>query len=592
MPQTASKPPSSTLDAPQTTLALISVAGPRVINHTLTPPGPVTLGRRAGNTLQLLEKDSVSREHAMLVTDTPRQPKNPDTSAFHPTTGGASGVGGGGGWFLVDRGSRHGTRLNGIKLKPDQRYPIEPDDLIEMAPWVFQVVNPALRGTDSRLSQTFDDTTHSSNGNITLVEPAAANKSTGQWMNLLLDCAESIHDADTEVQLATSVLEAAIRGTGYTNAAILRPMTDDANVTVLAAHGSFTSQADGPSFSRSLIRRAAVEGLPTRLTRQQSDPDLAVSVFELGIDEALCVPLKLGPTVAGFLYLDNRHGTGRAAKLSTDATQFAVRLAQIAALALSNLMRLDLQKRYARVESDLAAAAEAQAFVLPQRTGSISGITYTGESRPGRVISGDFFDVIPLNEQRLAITLGDVAGKGVAASVLMTAAQGYIHAAFSHTHDPAKVVTALNTFLQARCADSRFITLWAAVIDIQQRTLTYVDAGHGYALLRRPEGELLTLADRGGPPIGIASSFDYPAATLELYPGGSLLIVSDGMVEQQAQPDDEGRAEEFGFPRIQSIINQLPPQTCPVQTLFTAIEQHAGRTQLADDATAVALQWA
>ncbi|QDU71401.1 SpoIIE family protein phosphatase [Mucisphaera calidilacus] len=556
-------------------IALVSVAGPRAVTHHLKPPGPVTIGRRAGNALQLVETDSVSREHATLVAERHTDPN--DTPR----------------WFLIDRHSRHGTRLNGIRIQPEQRYPIQPDDLIELTPWVFQVVDPNLRNRQRKLSQTFDDTTWRGDAQITLIpEDQHPQARTGPWMNILITCAETIHAATSEQEVAHAALEAAALGTGYTNAAILRPMTDDGSVPVVAARGDFAAQDQTPSFSRSLIRRAADEGLPTRLSRQQSDTDLAVSVFELGIDEALCVPLKLGTTVAGFLYLDNRHGSASGQRMPTETTDFAVRLAQIVALALSNLMRLDLQQRYARVEHDLAAAAEAQSFVLPERTGTVGPITYAGESRPGRIVSGDFFDVIPLDDHRIALTLGDVVGKGIAASVLMTASQGYVHAAFHNDDNPASVAIALNTFLEGRCADHHFVTLWAAVIDLHQKTLTYVDAGHGYAMIRSADNTVTPLNKAGGLPIGVDPTYTYKPQTIPLAPAGCLVIVSDGIVEQQGRPDDRGYAEEFGFTRLQQLIRYIPDTNCPVDTIYQHVCDHAGTPHLADDATIVAANWA
>lgn len=556
-------------------LAIISVAGPRTVNHVLAPPGPVTIGRRAGNTLQLIEKDSVSREHAMLVTE------RYQGSGDEPPR-----------WFLIDRNSRHGTRLNGIRIKPEQRYPIQVDDLIEMTPWVFQVVCPQHREQQRKLSQTFDDTTYQgNNAQITLVPDNHDQSQAGPWMNILISCAETIHAATSEQEVAHAAIEAATLGTGFANAAILRPMTEDGNVPVVAARGNFASESGTPGFSRSLIRHAGAQGLPTRLTRQHSDPDITHSILELGIDEALCVPLKLGTTVAGFLYLDNRRGSGQGKRIPVEATEFAVRLAQIVALALSNLMRLDLQQRYARVEHDLAAAAEAQSFVLPERTGKVGVITYVGESRPGRIISGDFFDVIPLDEHRLAITLGDVVGKGIAASVLMTAAQGFVHAAFRHMDDPAEVTKSLNGFLEGRCADHHFITLWAGVIDTQSRSLTYVDAGHGYATLRHEDGEIVRLNEEGGPPISVISDYPYKPHSVAIQPSGCLVVVSDGIIEQQGRPDESGYAEEFGYDRLQTLLKDRGPTDCAVDTLYKQVCDHAGSVQLADDATIVAASW-
>ena len=83
-----------------------------------------------------------------------------------------------------------------------------------------------------------------------------------------------------------------------------------------------------------------------------------------------------------------------------------------------------IERRQARFESELAAAAVAQRWILPKRLSTACGFCVTGESRPGAYVGGDFFDVIPLSDTKLAVALGDVTGHGIAASVLMTAAQG------------------------------------------------------------------------------------------------------------------------------------------------------------------------
>jgi len=133
-------------------------------------------------------------------------------------------------------------------------------------------------------------------------------------------------------------------------------------------------------------------------------------------------------------------------------------------LALANLKRIDMERRSALLEADLKAAATAQQWILPQRQGHIGPFRYSGESRPGRHVGGDFFDIIPLKDDRLAIAIGDVSGKGVTASVLMTTAQGFLHAALEESGDPQHAVTRLNHFIHERSESNKFVTLWVGVL--------------------------------------------------------------------------------------------------------------------------------
>ena len=267
-------------------------------------------------------------------------------------------------------------------------------------------------------------------------------------------------------------------------------------------------------------------------------------------------------------------------------------LGRIASLALANLKRVEMERRAAEIDADLNAAAAAQKWILPARERTVAGFRVVGESRPGRGVGGDFFDVVELGPRRLAVALGDVSGKGVSAGVLMTATQGYLHAALQQSCGGpgpcppaalADVVARLAAFVNPRRPASRFVTLWVAVLDADAGTLTYVDAGHGLGMLRHADGRVEELAEAGGVPVGILPDAAYDAATVPLAPGDSVLIVSDGLSEQPAPT--AGHADEFGPARIATALATDSPD--PVAALFTAVVAHAGTDKLADDATAV-----
>src|SRR5690606_26649154 len=200
--------------------------------------------------------------------------------------------------------------------------------------------------------------------------------------------------------------------------------------------------------------------------------------------------------------------------------------------ALSNLKRKEIEQRHAMMQAELHAGAEAQRWILPKRQGAFGSIAYIGESRPGLHLGGDFFDVIPLGEDRLAVSLGDVTGKGVSASVLMTTSQGFLHAALQQHGDPHRAVMDLCRFVHPRRPENKFVTLWVGVFDGNSRRLRYVDAGHGHALLLRASGAIEPLCSGGGLPIGILDTSDYLEQTIEMTDGARALIVSDGIVEQ------------------------------------------------------------
>jgi serine phosphatase RsbU (regulator of sigma subunit)/pSer/pThr/pTyr-binding forkhead associated (FHA) protein len=535
-------------------------------------PQGLTLGRHASCDLTLpASAESVSRFHVRFRFDAGSRR-----------------------WRITDLGSRWGTFLNGVKLSPNTELPLRDGDLLRINPWTFAVGREPRR---RRGLMTTDD------GNSTMVRTLAGGgggvsslkHAQEDMLALLLEAAAAIHDAPDETQLAERLLDAAVRGSGLPNAAVLRPVDTAGRVEILASRLPATIDGDGGgfNFSRSLLN-AAADGHPAELSTAGSaggDAPISHSIVQMNISAALCVPLMLGPAPAAYLYLDAR--SNRAAFAPTmrpHAAAFCGALGRLAGLALANLKRVDVERRQAMIEHDLNAAAAAQRWVLPPRETKVGPFTVTGESRPGRYVGGDFFDVIDLGDGRLAIALGDVSGKGVEASVLMTATQGFLHAAMQLHGDPAKAVTAANAFVSPRRPDSRFVTLWIAVLDPTARTLTYVDAGHSYAALFEGSGASTELSAGGGPPLGVSDDFQYSVETVPLPPHGRLAIVSDGFVEQPApMVDDHAGRVEFKMDGVCGCLGVASADE--VASLFNAVIAHAGSTQLADDATAVCVRW-
>ncbi len=553
---------------PTTDLAFVSISGPEPVDVVLTPPGPFTIGRRAHHQIALQGDDHVSRDHASLV--------------YMPARSG------GGQWAIRDTGSRHGTFLNGVRVESGRDYPLRAGDMVVIAPWTFRATaKDDTRGTHRTTIATVDDAA-AVGGSIQRLDPGTDGSLVHRRLGLLLDCATAIHSAPDSEALAEAVLDAAMAGTGFANVALLKATGGAELVEVVGQRGDIAVEGAAPRLSRSLIREANL-GAPARLVAApEMDEHAAMSVMQYAIEEALCVPLSIGSAVAGYLYFDNRGASDATRRAGDDSTDFAVGLGRLAAMAMSNLVRMELDRRLARVEADIDAAAEAQRYILPRREGKYGPFSYVGESRPGQRVGGDFFDVIPLRDGRLAVALGDVCGKGVPASVLMTASQGYLHAALLESGDPAQAIRALNEYVHPRRPEDKFVTVWVGVLDAERGKLQYVNAGHGYAMVRSRSGESRFVADEGGPPIGIVAGLKFDAVETSFDAGDSLLVFSDGVFEQPASGETpQGSVQRFGESGVRECLGRLGPSGDAVGGLFEALVAFAGGPSLDDDATVV-----
>jgi serine phosphatase RsbU (regulator of sigma subunit) len=412
----------------------------------------------------------------------------------------------------------------------------------------------------------------------------------GQMLNLLLESATAIHAATDEAGLANVLLDAAMRGAGLSNAALLRPMDTQGNVAVVAQRASRAGAAATVRFSRSLIA-AAANGAVAEISSDEP-ANLSQSLVQSRVASAICAPLMISNTVAALLYLYSRTDDPGANHAKPNAAGFCHALAQIAGLALANLKRLEIERRWARLEIELGSMIAAQQWLLPREPARAGAFLAWGHCRPGERVSGDFFDVFLLPDGRLAITLGDVTGHGIGASVLMVASQSFLHAAICHHGDIARAVGELNSYMHTRRQENQFVTLWAGVFDPGEMSLSYVDAGHGYGMMIEANGEFTALSAGNALPMGIAPESPGPATKVQLPPTGRVLVVSDGIIEQlQSDPGPGTDRERFGVARLRATIAGAPPGGDALQFLLESVRDFAKTDQLADDATAVMVSW-
>ena len=307
-------------------LQLKTIHGPENLNLALHGEQPITIGRRPEHALVLATGATVSRDHAVLTSHLIGNERK---------------------WSLLDNGSRHGTFLNGVRLEPNRGVPIRAGDLIVIEPFTFQVVDPNEK---RNLTQTIDDSLLASGTSIRRIEKTQGGGLAHEKLKALLTCSRAIHEAGTEVALAAAVAEAAAAATAFGNVAIVKPTGSEGLVEVLATKGRIVNDG-APNISRSLLD-AALEGEPVRFQRTEGVDDQAQSIMQYSIEEALCVPIMLGHAVAGCIYLDNRDGQLHAQHVMDDV-EFCTGLAEMTALAMSNLMRVDIERRHAEERQGL-----------------------------------------------------------------------------------------------------------------------------------------------------------------------------------------------------------------------------------------------
>jgi hypothetical protein len=254
-------------------------------------------------------------------------------------------------------------------------------------------------------------------------------------------------------------------------------------------------------------------------------------------------------------------------------------------LLLNFLVLLEVADRLS-LKGELEVAREIQLAMLPAGTYKSADIEICGVTRPANTVGGDFYDVLPLPDGRVIITLGDVAGKGSPAALLMALLLAVLRTLVDEDLDGPELMRRLNLQICRHSPASRFITLFFAVYSPSTGALTYVNAGHLPPLLRRRDGTYEHL-EGTGVALGMFEGSTYASAGTMLGAGDALVLFSDGITEAE---DPAGRPlEEAGLEQVITTYSAFTAAEIGTEVL-RAVERHADDSRFADDLTILILK--
>jgi sigma-B regulation protein RsbU (phosphoserine phosphatase) len=262
-----------------------------------------------------------------------------------------------------------------------------------------------------------------------------------------------------------------------------------------------------------------------------------------------------------------------------------------AALLFLFLLALELADKVI-MKRDLEIAREIQSWLVPSEPPAIPGAEVAFWTRPQNSVAGDYYDAFyPTDDAasggKLLLVMADVAGKSVPAALLMATLQASLHTLASEGLPLTQLAERLNHYACAHSLEGRrFTTGVIGEYDPSTRRLVYVNAGHNSPVVRRTNGGTERL-ESGGLPFGILRETTFVAASVDLQPGDTLVLFTDGVVEAF-----NSAGEEFTDARWLHLIRDLPnlPAQASMQYLMQQVEQFVGATRQSDDITCLVLR--
>ncbi len=506
-------------------LILVEPTGTRREIHLLRTP--FTLGRQSGNDI-ILHDTRISRQHAQIVQE-------------------------GSGYFVEDLESRRGTFLNGQRIA---RSELRHNDKIDF-------------GLADSYSIIFCSEEVPLDDFIKRVDAAAPAASRELYhLGLLLEVARVLHAGLVLEDVLAAVLDAALEVTHAERGVLLLrrdggelepAIARDNQRRTLRAAGLDVSQSVLAEVKKTYCEVMLADEAPAELLEKQA------SIARLQLHTVLAMPLLSVPAVPsldttvvrqpaellGILYLDSRQLTG----LSELDRQVVRSLAREAGTVIENARLFAAAREKEKLEGQLAVARQIQRGLLPTELPAggyfeVSGINLTSEA-----VGGDVFDVIPLPEERYGFVLADVVGKGISAALLAATLQGLAASVAAFDLPPEAIATRINRYLVERTAEDKFATWFFGVLSPEGK-FRYVNAAHPAPLWLHSSGEVTPLPT-SNLPLGLFADAEFASDRVQLQPGDSLVLFSDGLTEA-TDPDGELLGDEGVYSLLPTLRGFAP----------------------------------
>jgi serine phosphatase RsbU (regulator of sigma subunit)/CHASE2 domain-containing sensor protein len=309
---------------------------------------------------------------------------------------------------------------------------------------------------------------------------------------------------------------------------------------------------------------------------------LLVPALRPWISASLVVALLAAFVAVGLVAFRAGYLLDVAAPAIAVAFLFATLLAST--LAEADRQRRALREAQARVAGELEAARRIQMGLLPAPTE-----LFVDERRfalaallePARTVGGDFYDCFMLDDDRLFFLVGDVSGKGLAASLFMALSKSLLKSiALRGARDPAEIFDQANAEISRDNPESLFVTAFSGILDARSSRLAFCSAGHEPPVLCQPGAAPERLMDSGGPPLCVIPDFAYSSSEIQLAPGGCLCVVTDGVTEAM-----NARGDLYGAARLLGTLQGLSDPWAIVAAVRDDVRRFAGGAEQSDDLT-------
>ncbi len=563
---------------------LVLLQGGAATPYSLTNEETI-LGRHPDCTIQL-DSNMVSRRHAKIISA-------------------------GGQFFIEDMGSGNGTYLNGQPIQG--RTELKHNDRIKLGPILLRYESPKSGRASTvdipALSPSFGPGAHSSNLHETdaamplfdldVIDDAQAStdsivgtlsSETGfglldshpeKKLKGIIEISRGLAQTVEPRDLLPKILEilfemfpSADRGS-----ILLKNATTGRLVPTEQRHRR-ESQDATVKLSRTILNKVTEE--KTGILSADASQEFAgsESIANLEIHSMMCVPmLGLGGEVIGVINLDTQNPLQQ---FKSDDLELLMAVAGEAALKFENARLLESHLAKLRQDNEMEIARKVQRALLPENLPQVPGYQFFASYESAQAVGGDYYDAFMLPDDKICLSFGDVAGKGVPGALIMSRISSCVQNTMAFVHEVGQAIEAINNHMCSSMVEGRFVTYILVIIDLKTHQMSLANAGHMSPLIRKPDGRVDQLPeDAVGLPVGIVEGFPYQVVTRPIEPGETVVIITDG-VDEAMNPAGDLYTKE----RVVEFVKHASPNAEELgKALLADVRKHASGRPQNDDIT-------
>lgn len=468
-------------------------------------------------------------------------------------------------YFVEDLNSRNGTFLNDSRIA--DRTPLSDGDQLVICDQEFRfysghgagLLDPQRSMEDTGLAELVDDTTQGNRASVVATFDVSGGSASWRLsakpevkLAALLEISNSLGKALSVEEILPKLLDSLFKifvqaDRGFV---VMRPKPDGPLVPV-----AVKSRRDADEQRMRISRTIVEEAIQSRKAILSADATsderfgMAQSIADFSIRSMICAPMigSEGEPL-GVIQIDTLN---QRARFTDEDLEVLAGVASQAAVSIDNAKMHEQVLEQRALQRDLDNARQMQRALLPSKPPLVPGYFFFDYYQAARQVGGDYYDYVQLPGGRFAVIVGDVAGKGIPAALMMARLSADVRFSLASEANPAKAVQQINEGFAHHDWHDRFVTMIAAVVNPQANELTIVNAGHMAPLLRLRDGRVLEIGEEAaGLPLGVAEGYDYQSYSHVLEPGDVVTIFTDGFSEAM-----NGQRELYGLERLKTQIS-------------------------------------